>query len=129
MVPAGMQFLIVILFSYLGQKKNKHWYTIFIFPGLMCLTEWLLSFTNIGTYQTIAYNQLLWAPVVQVAALGGYLAVTFILSLFASTVAYVVINYKQYQKIAIASIIAVSIFLLGYFMEYGVLKICQRKLM
>jgi len=115
MLGGGLQFIVVFMIVYFWQRRNQNWHSIFIFPLSMSLIEWLISLTSVGTYQTIAYNQLHFLPVAQIAALGGYIAITFVLSLFAATISYVIVQYKnknQAIKALIVGIIIIAIVLI-----------------
>ena len=109
-IIAGMQFALLFTLTRYGLQRNHHWHAIFIFPIVASLIEWALSFSTLGTYQTFAYNQLFFLPVVQIASIGGYIAVTFTMSLFASTISYLLShNDSTKQNKLTAGIVGLSI--------------------
>ncbi len=106
----GVQFTAVFVVTQWLQKKWRHALSIFIFPVLFTVSEWLIGLGVLGSYGSIAYNQILFLPFAQVAAVGSYLAITFFLSLFASTVAYISVHYKQNMKnVKLAGLIGFTI--------------------
>ncbi len=99
------------------QKLTSPW-SIFAYPVCFALMEWLESFTIQGTFNTIAYSQLHVLPVIQMASFTGYLGVTFIVSLFASTLAYAIFFWQEKKKaltaLGIGGIILVALLSYGY---------------
>lgn len=96
----------VILMSRFFVRRIFTPVSIFAYPTLLVLTDWIEALTPQGTFNTIAYSQLPALPVMQIASLVGFSGVTFIVSIFASAIAYAIIHYKRDQ---LNSIIALSI--------------------
>ncbi len=87
--------LIILLIRYLTRRHNT---AIFLYPFAIALWEWLKSIGPVGTFTTISYSQLPVLPIVQIASITGHTGVSFIVSLFASTLSYIVLIYQQKKK-------------------------------
>jgi apolipoprotein N-acyltransferase len=83
--------------------------------------EWLQSLSTQSSFTTIAYSQLQFLPAMQIASVTGFFGVTFVLSLFASTIAYTVTFHKTVCKSWTVVIVSIS-FVLGS-LGYGFYRI------
>jgi apolipoprotein N-acyltransferase len=62
------------------------WAAVFVFPALMAGLETLIAaISPHGSAGALAYSQMEFRPAIQVAALGGAPAITFVVTLFGST--------------------------------------------
>ena len=110
------KWTITILLTRSLMRRNPSLLTIFAYPTIFALLEWLETFTIQGTFNTISYSQLPILPIIQIASLTGYLGITFILGLFSSSIAYAII-FRQDKIKALTGILiglVVVIFSLGY---------------
>ena len=123
-IVTALQFSLVFSLTQILQKRQTTWINIFIFPILFSLSEWLLSFTSLGTYPTIAYNQLLFLPVAQIASIGGYIAITFTLSLFASTISFSVCNPQASFKQALIGL-TTGFCIVALILLFGIMRLQQ----
>lgn len=75
--------LIFVLIVYLTRSvflKSKSWHCIFAYPVFFTSIEFLLmSFSPDGTAGSIAYSQMNFLPIIQVASLTGILGIIFII--------------------------------------------------
>lgn len=72
-------------------KLLPNWAGVFVFPALLAGVETLVSVTSPhGSAGALAYSQMDFLPVIQVAALAGAPAITSIIALFASMMAYLI---------------------------------------
>jgi len=67
---------------------SSHWLTIFVYPVILGAVDTLVAFFSPhGTAGSMAFAQMAFLPVVQIASVLGAPAIVFLVSLFASTVA------------------------------------------
>ena len=68
--------------------SSSHWLTIFVYPVILAAVDTLVAFFSPhGTAGSMAFGQMDFLPVVQIASVLGAPAIVFLVSLFASTVA------------------------------------------
>lgn len=82
---------------------------VFVFPALLAGIETLIAATSPhGSAGSLAYSQMDFLPAIQVAALGGAPAITFLLALFASLIAFLVARRAIISALAPALIIVAA---------------------
>lgn len=109
---------IVLLFQQFSLKVPK-WYSVFVFPILYTVLEFLLlKFAPDGSAGSIAYSQMNYLPVVQIASVTGILGITFHLCLVASALALCLYHYKErpiFSKIlSTALLCSLMVFVYGF---------------
>jgi apolipoprotein N-acyltransferase len=68
--------------------SSPHWLTVFVYPAILAAVDTLVaSFSPHGTAGSMAFGQMGFLPVVQIASVLGAPAIVFLVSLFASAVA------------------------------------------
>ena len=68
--------------------SSSHWLTLFVYPVILAAVDTLVAFFSPhGTAGSMAFGQMGFLPVVQIASVLGVPAIIFLISLFASTVA------------------------------------------
>jgi apolipoprotein N-acyltransferase len=83
---------------------------VFVFPALMAGVETLIAAVSPhGTAGAFAYSQMDFLPVIQVASLGGAPAITFVVMLFASAVAFLIAKRVLLAAIAPALLVAAAL--------------------
>jgi apolipoprotein N-acyltransferase len=83
------------------------WAAVFVFPSLMAGIDTLIAATSPhGSAGALAYSQLDFLPVIQIASLGGAPAIAFVVTLFASAIAILITKRELISAIAPAAIIA-----------------------
>lgn len=83
------------------------WAAMFVFSALMAGFETFLAFVSPhGSAGAIAYSQMDFIPLIQIASLGGSPAITFVISLFASAVAFLIAKRAIFTFAAPALIVA-----------------------
>ena len=101
---AGFYFSINTLIPYLVDlifyKRVPKWKSIFIFPLTVSLTEFVLSFYSFSNNNLYAYSQLDNIPFLQIISLFGTFFLSFIITLFASTLDYSINVYLKESKIS-----------------------------
>ncbi|MDF2691160.1 MAG: hypothetical protein K0S29_1015 [Gammaproteobacteria bacterium] len=105
----SIQWTVVILLSSVLVKRIKTPCSLLAYPALLSLLEWLVSLGPQGTFNTIAYSQLHFLAAMQIASLAGFFGVSFILSLFASSLAYTVVFHKTESKSWLALILSLAV--------------------
>ncbi|MBL8547315.1 MAG: hypothetical protein JNL81_12690 [Hyphomonadaceae bacterium] len=89
-----------------------NWAAVFVFPSLMAGVDTLIAATSPhGSAGALAYSQMDFLPAIQVAALGGAPAITFIVTLFASMIALLVARRALFATAAGGILVAAA---LGY---------------
>jgi apolipoprotein N-acyltransferase len=86
------------------------WAAVFVFPALMAGVETLLAASSPhGSAGSLAYSQMDFLPAIQVASLGGAPAITFVVSLFASLVALLIVKRSFVASLAPALIVIAAL--------------------
>jgi apolipoprotein N-acyltransferase len=76
--------------------KTKSWYAVFVFPVLFTAFEYLLiRFSPDGTALSIAYSQMNFLPLIQIASITGILGITFMITLISSTLVFLILTEKR----------------------------------
>ncbi|MGD9979173.1 MAG: nitrilase-related carbon-nitrogen hydrolase [Hyphomonadaceae bacterium] len=66
---------------------------VFVFPALMAGIETLIAASSPhGSAGSLAYSQMDFIPAIQVASIGGAPAITFVMTLFASSIAFLIVK-------------------------------------
>lgn len=97
-IEEGFAWTLIILLTRHFMRGRANPIGVFLYPALVVLWEWFQSIGPEGTFATIAYSQLPVLPVVQIASITGFLGVSFILSLFSATIAYLVLVCHKKHK-------------------------------
>ena len=98
-------------------RSLPKWAAVFVFPALIASIETLTAaFSPHGTAGALAYSQMDFVPVIQIASLGGAPAITFVVTLFASAAAFLL------AKRAIVAALAPALMIAGA-LSYGVFRI------
>jgi apolipoprotein N-acyltransferase len=114
----AVAFAIVITVSRFIIIHGPAWLALFAFPAFWTSYE-LLSSTNIysGTFGSIAYSQMLYLPIVQIAAYTGIWGITFLLCLFPSAIACAI--YYRRNKIIFYYTLGIAVVLLLVMLSIG----------
>src|SRR6185312_12826753 len=117
-------FALIILITRRTVLTINTWYSIFACPVFFTTFEFLLiTFSPDGTAGSIAYSQLNFLPVVQIASITGVLGITFMVTFFPSVVAVGWHLRKQRNKLM--SLILVSLILLITVFTFGITRISR----
>lgn len=101
--------------------RHKIWQGILIFPAFWVVAEYLISKISIhGTFGNIAYSQMNFLPIVQVASVTGIWGISFCIFLFAATTA-ATFSATPWPKKSFAAMVA-ALFLLFVFI-FGVWRL------
>lgn len=93
------------------------WAAVFAFPALLAGIDTLTAATSPhGSAGALAYSQMDLIPLVQIASIGGAPAITFVVTLFASAVAFLI------AKRAFVSALAPALIIAGV-LSYGVSRV------
>ena len=117
---AGFYFSINTIIPYLVDlifyNKVSKWKNIFIFPLTIGFTEYILSFYSFSNNNLYAYSQLDNLPFLQIISLFGTFFLSFIITLFTSTLDYSINVYLKEKKISkfIYYYIGINIFIYLY---------------
>jgi apolipoprotein N-acyltransferase len=83
---------------------------VFVYPLLMAGIETVIATTSPhGSASSLAYSQMDFLPAIQVASLGGAPAITFVLSAFASFIAFLVARRAIFSAIAPLLLVSAAI--------------------
>lgn len=89
------------------------WAAVFVFPSLMAGIDTLTAFASPhGSAGALAYSQMDFLPVIQIASLGGAPAITFVVTLFASAVA-ILLTKRALIAAALPALIIAGAYLFG----------------
>jgi apolipoprotein N-acyltransferase len=95
-------FLQVLLWGFvIGRTRaavssSSHWLTLFVYPVILAAVDTLVAFFSPhGTAGSMAFGQMGFLPVVQIASVLGAPAIVFLVSLFASTVAIALFRGRE----------------------------------
>ncbi len=81
-VAPAAAFALAVTFARLLLRRAGPWPALFAFPAAWTAYEFLLSRTSPhGTFGSLAYSQMEFLPVIQVASVAGIWGVTFLLAL------------------------------------------------
>lgn len=126
----AISFAVILLLSIYLMKKSAKWWSIFLFPALTTILEYLMR-NNIdsGTLGSLAYTQVDFRPLIQMVSLTGIWAVTFLLSFFASTISFF-IYFRRSKNHQIQTSIAffVMLFLLIFTLIFGALRLLNQQI-
>jgi apolipoprotein N-acyltransferase len=128
LVPAVIMLLItagifagIIILSRSTAMRLKAWYAVFAFPLYFTTFEYLLfRFSADGTAASIAYSQMDFLPIIQIAAIGGILAITFMITLIPSYIAFA--YYYAKNKTTLLYLSAVCLPLIIGVLAFGYLR-------
>jgi apolipoprotein N-acyltransferase len=88
LAPQAVLFPMAVVFARVVQRRGPALMTLIAFPATWTAVEYLVGVVSPhGTYGSLAYSQVSVPLLIQGASLFGYCAVTFVLCLFANTVA------------------------------------------
>lgn len=83
------------------------WAAVFVFPALMAGVDTLIAATSPhGSAGALAYSQMDFLPAIQIAAVGGAPAITFVVTLFASAIALLITRRALMSAVAPVLLIA-----------------------
>jgi apolipoprotein N-acyltransferase len=105
--------LVVILTRYFTHRINNG-FSLFSYPTLIALVDYLQSLGTHGTYSSIAYTQIDNLPILQIASVTGLFGISFVVSLFAAVAAYVLYQRDQQRCSAVMIALAIIIATLAY---------------
>ncbi|MBP2642670.1 MAG: Nitrilase/cyanide hydratase and apolipoprotein N-acyltransferase [Firmicutes bacterium] len=96
--------VLIMLFRYMARQK-KHWVWSFAFASGWTAFEFISSLHSpAGTFDSIAYTQVLNLPVIQIASLTGSWGVTFLLMLIPASLA-LAWYYRDTSKLCLKTIV------------------------
>ncbi|PUZ22714.1 hypothetical protein DCC81_19985 [Chitinophaga parva] len=122
-VPA-LIFAAIILLTRWITLRTRAWYACFAFPVFCCLFEYaLIRQAPDGTAGSIAYSQMNCLPLIQVAALGGILGITFLITLIPSALAYLYI-FRNVKK-QWTRVLVVTVVIAGGALSFGMMRLSQ----
>lgn len=115
-------FALIIIATRRTVIKIKRWYVVFVYPVFFTAFELLLiNFSPDGIAASIAYSQMNFLPVIQIASVTGILGITFFVSFIPSAIA--VSWYYRREKIKFLYIIIASIIIIVSTLLFGIIRI------
>jgi apolipoprotein N-acyltransferase len=115
-------FALIIVAARKISRVAQHDFTVLAFPVIFTAYEYLLFiFSPDGTATSIAYTQSNYLPVIQLASLTGILGISFLLSFFASTVAFVIYNVNHKKNTT--PLLSVLSVVLAFTFIYGLMRL------
>lgn len=117
---SSLCFAIIVVVSTRVARHLKGCYGVLVFPSLWVLYEYFCTiFSTSGTYGSLAYTQMNFNSLVQIASITGIWGISFITSLSASTIAYVIIKIQKNNFKQAINIIIFFIIFVGLVISYG----------
>lgn len=119
-------FAVIILFARYVIKKSQSWLSIIFFPSAWVIFEFLTSrLSSAGTLDSIAYSQLKFLPIIQLASLTGIWGISFILALVPSGLATAWYLRKDRRQLSI--ILGLLVAVVGLSIGFGILRLSYSK--
>ncbi len=104
---------------------TNSWLSVFAFPVFVAAIEFAMTrFSHDGSASSLAYTQMRFLPVIQIAAVTGMLGITFITALFPSAIA-VGLYYRRQKNKWLLLMATSSVLVLGVLL-FGVIRLNQR---
>ncbi len=114
--------LAVLLFRAL-LKRGAVWSALLAFPALRVSAEYIVNLISVhGTGSSLAYTQLGFLPLLQVASLTGPWGVSFFPMLFASAVAIGIHLYPSHKPLA-TRVVGASLGLIALLLVFGAVRL------
>ena len=118
-IAHSLIFAIIMLLTKKMIAKTHSWYAVFAFPLFFTAFEWLLmKFSQDGSASSIAYSQMNFLPIIQIASITGLLGITFVITFIPSAIAlgwhFRRERVKWSRLIFVALLIIVPLFLYGF---------------
>lgn len=118
-VTLSLIFAGIMLLTRKMVVNTSSWYSLFAFPVFFTAFEWLLiTFSPDGSAASIAYSQLNFLPVAQIASITGMLGITFLVTLVPAALAMGWHFRKERTKLlqvsVVSSVLVISALLYGY---------------
>jgi apolipoprotein N-acyltransferase len=111
----------MLLTRYVVTRKNS-WYAIFAFPVFFTTFEYfVIKFSRDGTAASLAYSQMNFLPIIQIAAITGILGITFMVTFIPSAIA-LGWHYRE-EKTKLRYITVVAGVIIGAVLLFGVIRI------
>lgn len=115
-------FALIIFITRKSVFKINSWYVVFAFPVFFTTFEYLLiKLSPDGTAGSIAYSQINFLPLIQIASITGILGITFFVTLIPSAIVSGWHFRKEKKKLFYAE--ACPVFLIGAILLFGVLRL------
>lgn len=101
--------LQIMIYRWICQHYH-HFLSIFVYPCIIVLSETLWgSFSTNGSLHAIATSQIKFLPIMQVASITGYLGISFLVSLFSSSIAFSVYCLRDKRATSISGIVIMGL--------------------
>lgn len=95
----GLQWAVLIGAAAFLYKRLSPYVSVFVFPLLLTSGEFILSvFSPHGTGGSLAYSQMDFLPIAQLAAFGGISLIIFMLALFNAAIAHIICTKQDRLK-------------------------------
>jgi apolipoprotein N-acyltransferase len=115
-------FAVIIILVRRIVLNSKSWITVFAFPVLWVSFEWLaFMFSRDGTIGSLAYTQVEFLPLVQIASLTGILGISFLVTLIPSAIALA--WHRRKDKVAKSRLIVSSVLLVFVAIGFGLFRL------
>ncbi len=107
-------------------RRTNSWLSVFAYPVFITLSEYImLQTSHDGSASSMAYSQMNFLPIIQIASVTGILGITFIVSFIPSAIAvgwYHYENKKQFKPLIVTSSLLIIFVLL-----FGVIRLWDNK--
>lgn len=124
-IALPLAFAAIITLSRQIIIRINSWYTVFIFPVLYTLFEWLLiRLSSDGSAASIAYSQSDFPFIIQIASITGLLGITFIVTFIPSALASFW-NYR-FKKRQLLPVAVISSLIIASVFAFGVLRLSMK---
>ncbi|PSL29016.1 nitrilase-related carbon-nitrogen hydrolase [Chitinophaga ginsengisoli] len=111
-------FALIVIAARSIILRFSHWSAVFALPVLFTSFEYLsFLFSRDGTAGSIAYTQVNYLPVIQIASIAGIEGITFLLTFIPSAIVLIYFNYKRQH--AVKPLLFITIGIVGITMIFG----------
>jgi apolipoprotein N-acyltransferase len=118
-------FAFLIVISSWIMKRLKHWISILFFPIAWTVYEYsIATISSVGTNGSIAYSQIHWLTLIQIASITGIWGITFLLILVPTTIAFA--WYYRQQKLRAIIVLSITAILMFASLLWGWIALAEK---
>lgn len=121
----GLEFALAVLLFRALLRRGASWSALLAFPALLVVIEYIHNLTSIhGTSASVAYSQLSFLPILQLASITGPWGVTFLLMLLAPALA-IGWHLRNHDRIRAWRIVGASAGMIAAVIGFGSVRLAM----